>query len=312
MKEFDKKSLTSEEQLDLLISRGLNVEDYNSAVQILKRNGYYHLSSYMRMFQQGEEHNFVENIEFADIYRLSLFDKRLRFFVFNAIQQIELAYRAAISNILCKKGGSHWFYDYKYFKNQKEKTKILDLIKNQIHKSNNNKEYSETFIAKYYHKYDSPDLPPFWMAIETFTMGSLNILYNSLSGENKKEIIKYLGFVNDINFMAYKSNWLQAISVVRNICAHHSRLFNRVFRICPAKHKKIKEMNINNTSSFYYIAMIINYYLVTMNKDTSFEEIIKQLFKDCPDSYKIAMGFPLSWEKFNYTYENKTLKTLQS
>lgn len=51
--------------------------------------------------------NFIENTEFADIYNLAVFDRKLRFIVFNALQQIEISYRAAISNVLCKKGSSH-------------------------------------------------------------------------------------------------------------------------------------------------------------------------------------------------------------
>lgn len=305
MKEFSKESLTAEEQLDLLIKRGLIVEDYNSALQIIKRNGYYHLSSYMRLFQEGDKHLFRENVEFKDIYNLASFDNKLRFFCFNAIQQIELAYKTAVSNVLCKNGGSHWFYDEINFQNKKEQNRIIELIKGQIHKSNNPKEYSETFIAKYYEKYDKPKLPPFWMIIETFTMGALNSLYNSLSNSNKKAIIEYLGFKEDLTFMALKANWLQALTVVRNICAHHSRLFNRVFRIRPKKHKKIKELNIENTASFYYIAMIINYYLVTFARDNSFEEILNHLFKDFGSDYKIIMGFPKDWHKFTYTKEFK-------
>ena len=58
MEEFNKASLTAEEQLNLLISRNLRVNDFDSAVAILKRVGYYHLSSYMRLFQTGDNHIF--------------------------------------------------------------------------------------------------------------------------------------------------------------------------------------------------------------------------------------------------------------
>jgi len=310
MKNFEKASLSAEEQLDLLISRGLKVNNYKDALHILKRNGYYHLSSYMRLFQEGDEHKFIKNIEFADIFTLANFDRKLRLLTFDAIAQIELSYRVAISNVLCKKDGSHWFYKIENFKSKEEQEKVIDLIKKQIHKSNKPEEYSETFIAKYYEKYDFPDLPPFWMIIETFTLGSLNILFNSLSNKNRKDIIEYLGFENDITFIALNCNWLQSLSLVRNICAHHSRLFNRMFKIKPKRHKKIIEFNIENTSSYYYIAMIINYYLSTINNDNSFGEVLNCLFGKY--NYKAIMGFDANWSKFTYTKKQKHFAVLEN
>ncbi|MBO5738291.1 Abi family protein [bacterium] len=68
MEVFDKESLTVEEQLNLLIKRNLIVENYDFAINILKRVGYYHLSSYMRLFQSGKNHEFNENISFNQLY----------------------------------------------------------------------------------------------------------------------------------------------------------------------------------------------------------------------------------------------------
>lgn len=78
MEKFDKNSLTAEEQLNLLIKRNLKVDDYKFAVDILKRVRYYHLSSYMRFFQEGENHIFNANVEFADLINLFNFDCELR------------------------------------------------------------------------------------------------------------------------------------------------------------------------------------------------------------------------------------------
>ena len=64
MEIFNKESLTVEEQLDLLIRRNLIVDNYDLAVSILKRIGYYHLSSYMRLFQKGDNHEFNDKVSF--------------------------------------------------------------------------------------------------------------------------------------------------------------------------------------------------------------------------------------------------------
>lgn len=109
MTKFDKKALTAEEQLELLIDRGLIVEDKSSAINILKRISYYRLSAYMRNFQCNFCHEFVKGTTFKDVLDLYEFDKKLRIICFEAVQKIEIAYRAAISNILSKEYGSHWF-----------------------------------------------------------------------------------------------------------------------------------------------------------------------------------------------------------
>ena len=314
MEKFNKESLTAEEQLRLLMSRNLKVNDFNSAVKILKRVGYYHLSSYMRLFQTGDNHIFNDGVEFADLINLFNFDCELRHITFKAIEKIEIAYRAAISNIMCKKYGSHWFTQKETFKTQIDSktnqeidyiTICKEIINKEIKKKDD--EYAETFIANYYSKYNEPELPPFWIVVETFTIGSLNKLFQNINPKDRKEIIEYLGFTSDAKFVRF-SNWLYALSVVRNICAHHSRLFNRIFRISPSKHDKIEEFIEAENNRFYYIAMIINYYLVTMAQDNSYEEDMQTLFNRYESVDKTKMGFPKEWSAFSISKCSKSLQ----
>lgn len=295
---FNKAALTAEEQLNLLIDRGLIVEDKTSAVDILKRIGYYRLSAYMRNFQRGINHEFVPNTNFTNIIELYNFDEKLRSVCFDAIRKIEIAYRAAISNVMCKKYGSHWFYNHSAFKDSQKISECRAVIESEIKKKSS--EYAETFIAKYYEKYDSPDLPPFWTISETLTIGSLNKIYQMINNNDKRETIKYLGFSFDIKFLAF-ANWLFSVCVIRNICAHHSRLFNRIFRISPTKQALIKELNTDYRNTFYYLAMIINYYLKTISNDISFEDDLIRLFAKYPNIDKTKMGFPQNWQGFTIT-----------
>ena len=298
MVSFNKKALSVEEQIELLINRGLIIEDRNSAINILKRLGYYRLSAYMKFYQQKETHKFNPNVNFQDIVDLYYFDERLRQICFNATQKIELAYRAAISNVLCKEYDSHWFLNKSAFREEKDCEHCKELIRNEIKK--NNSEYSDTFIAKYYEKYNEPELPPFWMVVETFTIGTLNKVYQMLNISNKRKVISYLGFDFDKKFMV-TANWLFVVCVIRNICAHHARLFNRVFRITPTKQSLIKELNTDSRNTFYYIAMMINYYLKTLTEDISFEDDLKKLFAKYPNIDKTAIGFPLEQKWFTIT-----------
>lgn len=272
----------------------------------------------MRNFQINERHEFIKNTTYKDIINLYNFDKELRHLTFSAIEKIETAYRAAISNVMCKLENSHWFYNEKYFINNDEQKEILDLISREIKKKKKDKEtnseknnyimYAETFIAKYYDKYDSPDLPPFWMILETFSLGSLNRLYYSLKNEYKREITTYLGFTLDSTFVALYANWLQPLCMVRNFCAHHSRLFNRSFKIKTKQHKKISEFLDQPNNCYYYISMVINYYLKTISNDCSYENDIINLFKKYPNIDKTKLGFPESWTNYRITRIQKNKK----
>lgn len=145
MEIFNKQALTAEEQIELLKDRGLLVNDSEAAIKLISRIGYYHLSSYMRNFQQGEDHRFLPSTEFGEIINLYNFDNELRRIVFNAIEKIEIAYRAAISNVMCKEFGSHWFYKEDVYldklvynkeidEEETEYTQVLRLINHEIKK----------------------------------------------------------------------------------------------------------------------------------------------------------------------------------
>lgn len=298
MEVFDKESLTVEEQLNLLIKRNLIVENYDFAINILKRVGYYHLSSYMRLFQSGENHEFNENISFNQLYDLYRFDQELRHITFKAIEKIEIAYRVAISNFMCKKFGSHWFYKKECFRKEDDQNKCIELIQKEIKKKDD--EYAETFIANYYKKYSKPDLPPFWMVAETLTIGSLNRIYQMLDWDSKREIIRYLGFQENIKIIS-SSNWLFALSVIRNICAHHSRLFNRIYRIAPTIPDKILEFKNTSNNRFYYISMVIDFYLKTILNSSSFEKDLKSLFNEYKNIDRTQLGFSKDWTNFSIT-----------
>ncbi len=320
MEKFDKISLTCEEQIELLQKRGLYFYDKNEAVEIIKKIGYYHLSSYMRLFQSGESHFFKPQTEFTQILDIYNFDRDLKHITFKAIEKIEIAYKAAITNVLCKEFGSHWFYNPNVFinksikneleKNETQQENILRLLESEIKKKKKRaNEYAETFIKKYYDKYSEPLLPPFWMIAETLSIGSLHRIYYSLNNKYKRQIVSYLGFKEDVTFIALYSNWLQPICMVRNICAHHSRLFNRQFRIQAKQHKQISEFIDIPNNNFYYIAMVINYYLKTILHDICFEQDIINLFHKYSNINKKLLGFPNNWTNFDITRLQKHQKT---
>ncbi len=176
------------------------------------------------------DHKFVKNdIRFSDIIDLYCFDRRLRSLMFNAIEKIEVAVRARMVQVYSEAtANSHWFNNENLYKSIQKVDKngnkttafalLMKDIEGEVNRSN------EDFIKHYYNKYDNPPMPPAWMTLEVLSLGTLSKLYQLLKkSPEKKAIAKGFG-LNDDRVL---SNWLHAIAVWRNCCAHHSRIWNR-------------------------------------------------------------------------------------
>jgi abortive infection bacteriophage resistance protein len=88
------------------------------------------------------------------------------------------------------------------------------------------KDSREDFIIRFKEKYNNP-LPPSWMMLEITSFGSLSFVYSNLKpGRDKRTIANYFG-LNERTF----ESWIHSIIYVRNICAHHGRLWNRDYSI---------------------------------------------------------------------------------
>lgn len=103
---------TMADQLALLKSRGLQVDDETAALDYLARIGYYRLSGYwypLREIDKAESaaqnkpirtDNFIANSHFEDVVKLYVFDKRLRLLALDALERIEMAIRVDVAHLL--------------------------------------------------------------------------------------------------------------------------------------------------------------------------------------------------------------------
>ena len=316
MQEYKKQPLTYEEQINLLKERGLRFSNEEEAKEILSNVSYYRLKAYMipfRKIQNNEiQNDFKKDTTLDMVFRLYKFDRKLRILIFDAIERIEIAVRTQIINQLCEIHNSHWQDKESIFNPPFTKTlnngerKTFDIhkeIQNHIKEQlEDNK--AEIFVKHYKSKYDIPKNPPSWMVVETFTFGFLSRIYQNLKENNDKQsIANYFKLPQKVF-----SSWLHALHFVRNICAHHSRLWNKDLDITPMQFKNKKNRGliwISNTNNenkeenvrIYYILCILNYLLQTVSPTYSFKTYVKQLLTEYNDViYLKSMGFPDNWE----------------
>ena len=298
--QFAKPALSIHEHLDLLRSRGLAIPDLERAAHFLKFIGYYRLSGYalpltFKNHPAHPSHNFKPGSSFDDILNLYLFDRELRLLVMDAVERIEVAFRTCFSNYMSQKAGPHWYMSPKHFVNQKCHDQLAKKIIERTGVAESSgpgtSQGKEVFLQHYFGKYTNPKLPPSWMIVEVLPISTLSIAYENLAlREDRKQISMEFGLNPEV-----LESWMHAVSYVRNLCAHHSRLWNREFTIRPLIAKEIKGL-LENNSRFFAQAVVINHLLKKASPQTKWWERFCKLVSDHPFIDPVALGAPAGWQ----------------
>jgi len=173
---FKKLPLSIEQQLQQWCNRGLLVSDPLQAKATLSSVSYYRLSAYTLPFQkQSSEHQFIAGTSFMDVVTLYEFDSKLRRQILTAIEIIEVALRASMTNILSEHHGSHGYLNSQIFHSSYNHQWLINQIRRKC-----NDGRPEVFIKHYCNKYTSPELPPLWMIIELLTFKEISVLFSHL------------------------------------------------------------------------------------------------------------------------------------
>lgn len=296
---FTKPALGIEDQLAQLIHKGMEVSDPNAAIQRLRTIGYYRLSAYTYPFKVlPDRRRFSPGTTFERALRLYEFDRELRLLVNDAVERCEVAIRSTIVNVTARRLGPHWFTEpqhfYPGFRISDLRRKIEEAAGIRIDMASGKKKYptthSETFISHYYKKYGEPDLPPIWMTGEVISFGVLSRLYSSLADKHiQDEIASSFG----IHSTVFRQ-WLQSLAYLRNLCAHHSRLWNRVFSVPPKILKKHKPL-ISAPDRFYAFAVVLNELLKAIQGKSAWGCRLRMLLTGYPEINPMAMGFSSDW-----------------
>lgn len=287
---YNKLALTYLEQTTQLQGRGLEISNIKRATHLLESISYYRLSGYWYpMLKDKSNHKFKSNSTFQNAFELYCFDKKLRILVLSELEKIEVSIRAKMIYVLSHEYGPFWYQDSKLFKNHIKHSKSLGSLQNEYKRSD------EDFIEAFSNKY-SDSLPPSWIMLEITSFGTMSFLYSNLKGgRTKRAIANHFG-LNDRTFVS----WLHAVVYLRNVCAHHSRLWNRTMSIQPIKPQKtlkpwIKRDDISNKKVYFMFSMIL-FLMQTINPNNMVVKRFKNLLSEYPNIDETAMGFPKNWE----------------
>ncbi len=260
---------------------------------------------YPMLASPKDRHRFKPGSTFDNAFNLYCFDKDLRHLIAAELEKIEVAVRAKMSYVLSHAHGPFWFSKREIFKKQEVPDPLPENWKSKFDSSLEKltEEYNrskEEFIIAFKKKYSDP-LPPCWTLLEVSSFGNLSAIYSNLIADpNKKAIARYFGLEHSTF-----SSWLHCLTFVRNVCAHHSRLWNKTLDVTP-RHPKtpgntfipplMGDEQIQNKPAYYLLAMIV-YLLNIVNPKHNFRNRLYRLFTDYPMVDLSAMGFPENWQK---------------
>ncbi len=213
-----KSYTTIDEQIALYRERGLIVDDEEKARLFLTDVNYYRLSGYTSVLRDPETEKFPSGSRFEDLLQCYDFDMELRLLLTYVLQYVEISLRAYISNTHAEKYGSTGYIDPVSFERA---DKHLAFI-NKFKKEKEHHGWKEEFVKHHIKKYDGRF--PIWAAVELLSFSELVTLYQNLKDDMKTKICTEHYGTKDIKIIEDR---LRNISDLRNICAHHGRLYCR-------------------------------------------------------------------------------------
>ena len=290
---FQKPALNIAAQLALLQQRGMIIADPARAEHYLRFIGYYRLSGYWFPFQYRDgsmaHDDFRPGTDFETVLDRYVFDRKLRILIMDAAERIEVAARATISNTLSERFGPHWYLAAARFTPRFLHADFLRRVRQETGIFPVNAHKQPDFIRHYLQRYDRPAEPPSWMVFEVLPFGSVSLVFANLVDSEKKAIAEEFGLPRD-----RLQSWLHAASHLRNLCAHHSRVWNREFGIVPSVAKSEKN-HVMQPKRFYNHAVAIQTLLKTISSDTHWADRLAALLAEHPNISLPAMGFPQNW-----------------
>lgn len=287
------------EQIGLLRARNLAITDAAAALAALQRIGYYRLVGYWFPLRRPDPNNrtgrldeFQDGATFELAVDLYNFDRALRLLVLDAIERIEVAVRVDVAHLLGKRHRlAHEcpalmdarFRHTEWFKRYNEALQ---------------KKAKEDFVAHHIQRYNGR--MPIWVATETWDFGLLSKFYAGLKYKDQQRIAQRYRIDGPT-----LGSWLRALNFVRNVSAHHSRLWNRnnpdALRM-PAAHPH-HHLHHLATDEFarrrvYGSLCVMQHMLKFIEPSTRWAERIKDLCARFPTSDLVVLrngGFPDGW-----------------
>ncbi|WP_157285313.1 Abi family protein [Bradyrhizobium yuanmingense] len=292
------------------------VSDDALAQAYLNKIGYYRLSGYWYPYRKSKrvgpstivEDQFRDQTKFSEIVDLYVFDKKLRLLMLDVIERIEIALRVQITLQLGKHGSLahrdraalHPNFSIRPSPKSGEIEHEKWLRRHDEAFQRSREEFAKHFKTKY-----AGEQPPIWIAAELWDFGAMSFLFSGMKKADQLEVARTFG----VGSWEVMTSWLHHINVARNICAHHSRFWNKPNTARPvwpsaADCPDLGHIEFNTTAKtrVYGLACLSAHLLRSINPNSEWPKRFKEVIGQFPKSKVVSLkaaGFPDDWEKAN-------------
>lgn len=257
---------TIDEQIDILKSKGLEIDDIEYAKDVLLRENYFFISGYRHLFLKSpKDRMFIPGAEFKELYAMFNFDRQIRNIFFKNILIVENNAKSIFSYQLSKKYGikeKDYLNPFNFDRSGDKARRVNDLIskiKRQIRV--NGGQHSATL-----HYTSNYGYIPFWVVVKVLSFGLISELYSVMKREDQKEIAYVYG-VDEDELLVY----LPILANFRNLCAHEDIMYD---------HRTQRNIDDTKFHSYLGIPKMDGEYIYGKNDLFSCVIILKKLLRE--------------------------------
>lgn len=293
---FHKPPLSVADQIKLLAQRGMEITAHDQATHYLTHINYYRLRAYWLPYEvtgQNGEHRFRPGTKFADVIAIYQFDRTLRLLLLDAIERIEISLRSRWANYLSINYGAFAHHDGSLFHNHETWKRCCEELDKEFQRSH------ETFAKHYQERYNHLATPPIWVSCELMSIGHLSRWIHNLRKPHDRQAIADAYGLDEKVLVSF----LHHLTIVRNHCAHHGRIWNRRLTVkMRLPNKKPPEListfnrNEDAHGRLYNTLAMLVYQLRGISPESHLRTKLIALLDTCPQASVIVMGFPGGWK----------------
>ena len=224
---------THEQLIQKLKEKKVVITDDKVANRLINLVNYYRLKGYLLPYTVKGKKECFKPIPVEQLEAIYEFDSDLRNLVSNAVEDIEVYLRDAISYYHAHKFGSDGYLNSQNYNKDHNHIIFVKKIEQCI------SENSRSLVVKHHReKYNGQF--PIWVIIEYFSIGMISYFYKDMKNHDKANIAKEL---YGVNYQVLES-WMRCLTDLRNRCAHYSRLYYWIFPALPKMPANEKYINV--------------------------------------------------------------------
>lgn len=249
----DKEFKTIDEQIELLRSRGLTINDEAEAKDFLLRHNYYRVSGYSLTLRKDDV--FAESATFQNIEDIYNFDHEFRHIILHHIETIEVQMKSVYAYEFTKVYGPLGYLDAARFSNQEKYQEIMEKADRQKRQRLRHEAYLKHFINELRQEI------PLWAYVDLLTISDISFLYTILERPLKITVARRFGLTMNRG-PEILGHYMHSMTIIRNLCAHGSRIYNRLFEQKPSLNKREQELLIRRDDGTMDNAHFFGFFLI--------------------------------------------------